>query len=315
MEILQIIWFVLLGVLLAAFLICGGFDFGVGMLMCRFNGDQKKSAMEAIAPFWDGNQVWLITAGGALFAAFPIAYAQILSTVYMPIVLLLALLIFRVAAIEFFLATENKLWKAACAKICCASSFGAMFLFGVALACMFDGRILNASGAVGGTLSLFTPLSIAAGILTIVFCLSEGALFFAIKGGDIKYAQTYTLMLAAVFIVYALLFMIYANSQALPKYLCFGAIILAYVSLSAASRAARRQKPKLGFFLTALFAIFAVSAHAIAAYPYIVAPTELSAGIDIFSASSSLMTLKIMLGVTVVGVPIAIAYFIYAHLI
>ena len=294
MEILQIIWFVLLGVLLAAFLICGGFDFGVGMLMCRFNGDQKKSAMEAIAPFWDGNQVWLITAGGALFAAFPIAYAQILSTVYMPIVLLLALLIFRVAAIEFFLATENKLWKAACARICCASSFGAMFLFGVALACMFDGRILNASGAVGGTLSLFTPLSIAAGILTIVFCLSEGALFFAIKGGDIKYAQTYTLMLAAVFIIYALLFMIYANSQALPKYLCFGAIILAYVSL---------------------FAIFAVSAHAIAAYPYIVAPTELSAGIDIFSASSSLMTLKIMLGVTVVGVPIAIAYFIYAHLI
>ena len=112
MEILQIIWFVLLGVLLAAFLICGGFDFGVGMLMCRFNGDQKKSAMEAIAPFWDGNQVWLITAGGALFAAFPIAYAQILSTVYMPIVLLLALLIFRVAAIEFFLATENKLWIA-----------------------------------------------------------------------------------------------------------------------------------------------------------------------------------------------------------
>ena len=80
MEILQIIWFVLLGILLAAFLICGGFDFGVGMLMCRFNGDQKKSAMEAIAPFWDGNQVWLITAGGALFAAFPIAYAQILST-------------------------------------------------------------------------------------------------------------------------------------------------------------------------------------------------------------------------------------------
>lgn len=103
MEFFQILWFVLMGVLLAGFFVCAGFDFGIGMLALGFSDTDKRDlALMEIAPFWDGNQVWLIVAGGALFAAFPEAYSVILSNLYIPVILLLGLLIFRVVAIEFF---------------------------------------------------------------------------------------------------------------------------------------------------------------------------------------------------------------------
>lgn len=321
MEILQITWLVLLAVLLAAFLICGGFDFGAGMLLCRMSKESKARAMLEIAPFWDGNQVWLITAGGALFAAFPKAYALVLSNLYIPVILLLTALIFRVVAIEFFLALGGEKWRGFWAAVCCVSSVLSMALVGVALGAMFGGQILQKvdGGFWANFARLFTPMTIAAGILTVVFCLAQGSVYLGLKNvGDEKFfasARNMLSLLAVAYIAYIFLFMLYGKSQVLPRGLTVGVLFAAYLPITIAVRTARRKMMKTAFFMTSLFALVCVAAHVLGAFPYIVSPFGTSEGVDIYAASSSMATLRIMLGVAVIGVPLALGYFIYSHFV
>ena len=133
-SILEAVWFALSGVLLGAFTATGGFDFGAGIALGFLKpGRQKDFAARSITPFWDANQVWLITAGGALFAAFPRAYSEVLSTMYTPVMLLLALLVLRVVGIEFYPFESGKKWRAFWGGVIFASSLLSAVLIGVAL--------------------------------------------------------------------------------------------------------------------------------------------------------------------------------------
>lgn len=319
MEVLQIIWFALLGVLLSAFLVFGGFDLGVGILAgISRNRDAQERAMKSIAPFWDGNQVWLVTAGGALFAAFPKAYSAILSNLYMPIILFLCLLIFRAVAIEFYLSLDGDKWKNFWVKICAITSALSLGVFGIALGSLFTGVALSDAENSFALLRILKPLPLCVGVLTIVFGLAQGAGYFAIKEKNIESiasVRIWIFILAICYLTYIGCFIVYGKINFLPRFLSLGFLFLAYLPLSLAMRVLRRRMLKTSFVLTSIFAILCVSAHALSGYPYIVSPTLTSAGIDIFEASSSLKTLQIMLCVALVGVPLAISYFIYAHIV
>jgi len=322
MEVLQIIWYVLLGVLLAAFLICAGFDIGAEILLAFVRDPRRRQAvMREIAPFWDGNQVWLVTAGGALFAAFPRAYSEVLSLAYIPVILLLVFLIFRVAAIEFFLAVSGARWRCFWADVCAFSGLLAMVVFGVALGSMFGGQIL-VRGDGGFWVSMtrfFTPHTVAAAALCVTFCAAQGASYMALKypeDGDFdRCASRAVTGLVMMWLVYIFISIFYVRANALQHFWGVTAMFVSYLPLTAAMRLARRRKFGWVFAMTSLFAILAVGAHMIFAYPYIVPPAMGSAGISIFTASSSRLTLEIMLGVAAVGVPLALGYFIYSHIV
>ena len=168
---LETVWFVLVGVLLGMFTITGGFDFGAGIsLGFSTEANRRDFTIRSIAPFWDANQVWLITAGGALFAAFPRAYSQMLSLMYTPVIILLLLLVLRVVGIEFYHLENNQKWRKFWSGIVFISSLLSAVLAGVALGAVFDGRLfVPYDGFWDGFLRLFTPLSICAGVLYAAF--------------------------------------------------------------------------------------------------------------------------------------------------
>ena len=179
-EVLQTVWFSLVGVLLGVFLVLGGIDFGACMLSLRSKKDAD-FAMKAIAPFWDANQVWLITAGGALFAAFPPAYSAVLSHLYTPVMLLLACLAIRVCAIEFYGVPETKSWRNACRIAAGVSALASMALIGIALGAIFTGKIFDRSGGFFAEFSaLLVPSTLVFGAMAVVFSLAQGALFLEI---------------------------------------------------------------------------------------------------------------------------------------
>ncbi len=150
---LNILWFILLGVLLAGYAMLDGFDLGVGMLhpLAR-NDEQRRIAINAIGPLWDGNEVWLVTFGGALFAAFPEAYATVFSAFYIPFMLLLFCLIFRAVSLEFRGKMQARSWRRFWDGCFCASSLIATLLFGVAVGNAMIGIPLDERGIFAGSL-------------------------------------------------------------------------------------------------------------------------------------------------------------------
>src|SRR5581483_1153428 len=134
MEPLHLLWFILLGVLMAGYGILDGFDLGVGILhLCVRKDEERRVLMNSIGPLWDGNEVWLVVFGGALFAAFPEAYATAFSGFYLPFMVLLFALIFRGVSMEFRSKREGRLWRQSWDMAFCAASTLATFLFGVAV--------------------------------------------------------------------------------------------------------------------------------------------------------------------------------------
>lgn len=317
METLQIIWYALTGVLLAAFLIMGGVDFGVGILSVFLKrGHYKSFAARSILPFWDGNQVWLITAGGALFAAFPPAYSAILSTMYTPVMLLLFFITLRIAGIEFFATAKSEKSENLGQLVFGFSSFIVILLMGVALGAIFEGDVLPCKQDFFENFSrIFTPISLCAAILLLCFCAAQGAYFLALNAEE-KDSEFFVLLarksLKALIMAYTLyvlaLVLNYKMSFVLP--LCF---IVCYLVLRVAYMALKRGKLVFAMILNSLFAMLAVATHLILAFPHIVPSKISSEGISIWNGSSGELTLTVMLIVAFVGVPLAIAYNIYCY--
>ena len=179
----QLIWFVLLGILLAGYAILDGFDLGVGILHPLARSDEERRlVMSSIGPIWDGNEVWLITFGGALFAAFPEAYATIFSAFYTPFMLLLFCLIFRAVSLEFRSKVQSAVWRRLWDFAFFAASLVASFLFGVTVANGLLGIPLNERGEfIGGIHDLLGPYAILVGLLTVAMLALHGGLFLHLK--------------------------------------------------------------------------------------------------------------------------------------
>ena len=181
---LQAIWFFLWGLLWAVFFMTDGFDFGVGTLF-PFLGktdEEKQTMIAAIGPLWDGNEVWLISAGGVTFAAFPLVYSVMFSTLYSALMLILFTLILRGVSFEFRNKVDDPRWKRLWDACIFIGSLGPALLFGVAFANIFQGIPFDGKGIYHGTLlTLLNPYGLLGGVLFVLLFLEHGALWLGIK--------------------------------------------------------------------------------------------------------------------------------------
>src|SRR5262252_954637 len=165
---LETVWFLIVGGLLAGYAILDGFDLGAGMLhlFVAKTDAERREVFAAIGPVWDGNEVWLLAAGGSLFAAFPRVYATVLSGLYLALMLGLAALVLRAVSIEFRSRVADPRWRTAWDRVFAGSSFVIALLFGLAVGNVARGLPLDAEQEFAGTfLGLFHPFAVAAGLL------------------------------------------------------------------------------------------------------------------------------------------------------
>jgi cytochrome d ubiquinol oxidase subunit II len=186
---LATIWFVLIAVLWSGYFLLEGFDFGVGMLLPVLPRDEaeRSTMFESIGPVWDGNEVWLVIAGGATFAAFPVWYATMFSGFYLALLLVLVLLIVRVVSFEWRERSDSPRWRTIWRWANTVGSVGASFVWGVALANLVHGVPLDSDGHFSGdVLDLFSAYTILAGVSVVALFALHGAVYLTLRtSGDL----------------------------------------------------------------------------------------------------------------------------------
>jgi cytochrome d ubiquinol oxidase subunit II len=182
-------WFLLIAVLWSGYFVLEGFDFGVGMLLAVLPRDEAErgTMFESIGPVWDGNEVWLVVAGGATFAAFPAWYATMFSAFYLALLLILALLIVRVVSFEWRERSDSPRWRTTWRWANTVGSIGASFVWGVALANLVHGVPLSSKGDfTGNVLDLFSAYTVLAGIAVVALFALHGAIYLTLRtSGDL----------------------------------------------------------------------------------------------------------------------------------
>lgn len=313
-------WFFLIGVLLIVYSLLDGFDLGIGILFpfLAREHEEQRMLMNRIAPFWDGNEVWLVAAGGALFAAFPNVYATVFSGFYLALMLVLFSLIFRAAATEFWHHDGNRriFWTWAFA----VGSFIPSLLFGVALGNVLAGIPLTAEGNFAGDFfTLLRPYPLSVGLTGLAAILIHGCLFCALKNGDAVSRRARRIAgfgWCSFFPLFALSGVL--AYRHLPEtfsrptvWIAAGGVASAWVLLGTALK---KNKPVRAFvFSSVQFAgLWAVAGSVL--YPNLVRATnDPMLSLTVFNSSSSLLTLKIMLVIAAPGLLLAAGYSAYAY--
>ncbi len=313
MEWLPTLWFILIAVLWCGYLFLEGFDLGVGMLIGMGRGTEKRKRvlLNTIGPVWDGNEVWLLTAGGATFAAFPHWYASLFSALYIPLTLVLVALIFRAVSIEYRGKAKSeravKLWDVALGY----GSFVAAFGVGAMLALTTLGLPLNENGdRVGGPFAWLTWYAVLGGVAVVAFCWIQALAFIRLKtDGPVREraGQLFTrwLPLAVLPLVAWVLTVLLANNS-VASWALLAVAVLALICSVVAGRAGREG---ISFIALGLMLATGVAAIFTAVFP-VVLPSTLDPAFDltIYTASSSEYTLKLMSVVAAFGVPLVLAY-------
>jgi cytochrome d ubiquinol oxidase subunit II len=320
----QIIWFILWGVLWAVYFMLDGFDFGAGMLYGFISRDEtdKKIIIKTIGPVWNGNEVWLLTAGGATFAAFPTTYALMFSYLYSALLLVLFSLILRGVGLEFRGKSDSPGWKKGFDLAIFLGSFLPALLFGVAFGNIFQGLPMDADGYHGSLLSLLNPYGLLTGALFVLLFLVHGSLWLALKTPDelrqraeglAKKIWVLLLVVAVCFLVFT-----YFATHLYTNYLN-NPVLLVIPMVAVASLLLIRVLAGKGDYLKALYASFltivAVTFTGVTGlFPNLI-PSSISSAhsLTIYNSSSSVYTLKIMTVVALIFVPIVIAYQIWTY--
>jgi cytochrome bd ubiquinol oxidase subunit II len=316
---LQIFWFLLIGVLWAGYFLLEGFDFGVGMLLPFLPRDERERSVmfQTIGPVWDGNEVWLVVAGGATFAAFPAWYATMFSGFYVALLLVLFLLIIRVVSFEWREKSENPRWRATWMWANAIGSGGASLVWGIALSNLVYGVPINSGGDFTGSLvDLFSPYTVAAGVAVVLLFAFHGATFLTLRtSGDLceragRAARRLSIPAAAVgaiALAWTVAVAIDRNDKdlfppVLPAALGIaalaGAVLLVYARRSAAA-----------FALTALGTILLVATLFSSLYPRVmVSSTDFANSLTVENASSSHYALAVMTVVALLVTPVVLLY-------
>jgi cytochrome d ubiquinol oxidase subunit II len=317
---LQVIWFLLVGILIIGYAVLDGFDLGVGFwhLFAKKKGE-RSAFIESIEPFWDGNEVWLLTGGGALFAAFPPVYATVFSGFYLALMLVLLGLIFRAVAIEFRNKVDNPAWVKAWDFAFALGSILPSILFGVAIGNVLRGLELNEIGDyTGGFFALLNPFALLCGLVGLSMFALHGALYLSMKL-DGPIAADARRWASKAWIVFVILFGVatvwgtvgfFYNITVVPLILVFLAM-LASISAFVFNRKGSAVAAFVSSCETIVFVMLAVAA---ALFPYMVPCTndpELS--LTVMNSSSSQLTLTAMLVIALIGMPIVLAYTVFIH--
>ncbi len=322
---LETIWFALWGILWAVYFVLDGFDLGIGTLapFVAKSESEKRIVYNSMGPYWNGNEVWLITAGGVTFAAFPKTYAVMFSSLYSALLLILFCLIVRGVAMEFRSRFSSGAWRKFWDSLLWIGNFGPALLFGVAFANLFRGILIDRAGIYQGTLfSLLNPYGLMGGILFTLIFIVHGSLWLAVKSaGDLKeragrVAGRLWFALAAAAVVF--LGATYISTHLYDNYLIVPVLFViplaAVAALVGMLLFIRQAKWLKAWFSSALFIITVTLFGVGGMYPnLLISSIDSRFNLTAFNSSSSPLTLKIMLAVALIFVPIVIAYQIWVY--
>ncbi len=316
---LTTVWFILIGLLWTGYLVLEGFDFGVGMLLPVLSrgGDdvdresQRRVMLNTIGPVWDGNEVWLLVAGGATFAAFPEWYATLFSGFYLPLLLILLALIARGVAFEYRGKVNDAVWRARWDRAIVVGSALPALLWGVAFANIVRGVPIDADHQFTGTLlTLVNPYGLLGGLTTLTLFLLHGAVFISLKtDGPIRLrARVLSARLAPVTLVVAGTFAVWTQLAHGAGW-TWAAVLVAAAALVAAVAATREGREGVAFVLTSVTIVSAVVLLFGSLFPDVMpSSTDVANSLTTANASSTPYTLKVMTWVAVGLTPFVVLY-------
>lgn len=322
---LNTIWFLLVGVLIGGYAILDGFDLGVGSLypLLGTTEEEKQILLQSIGPFWDGNEVWLLTGAGAIFAAFPLVYATVFSGFYLAMMLVLFALILRAVAVEFRNQVQTAKWRQRLDLIFFIGSFLPALLFGVAMGNIAQGLPLNISYYyTGGFFDLLNPYALLLGILGLSAFMLQGSSYISLKTEGVlqEKARRMFLRIWAVSLALYVLASLYTFAAVPSLYANYfnniwllAAPLLSISGLAAAPLLAKATRHGMTFIASSTYITGLIATLGLGMFPNLVPALDPKQSLNIYNAASSYLTLKAMLIIALIGVPIVLFYTIYVY--
>ncbi|RXG32584.1 cytochrome d ubiquinol oxidase subunit II [Leeuwenhoekiella marinoflava] len=319
-------WFLVIGGLFSGYAILDGFDFGAGAWHLFFRKElSRRIALNAVGPVWDGNEVWLVIGGGALFAGFPIMYATLFSSMYIPFMLFLIFIIFRAIAIEFR-GKEKMLWWRKLWDICYSiSSIMLAFLLGVVLGNVLQGIAIgeNFQYQGAGFFEFLNPYAIMTGITTLALFMAHGAIYLLLKTEGRLFAKlTFLLKKGMIFFMvsfaittlYTLLYIPHLSDDFKSNPVLFAVPVLTFMAIANVPRLANKKNYKLAFFFSSLTISLLLVLVAVELYPNLLFSTvDPKYSLDVYEAASSERSLGIMLLFVAIGGPLVLGYTFFVY--
>jgi cytochrome d ubiquinol oxidase subunit II len=314
-------WFVLYVVIIGGYVILDGFDLGVGILSPFVAKDdrERRVVLNSIGPVWDGNEVWLVLGGGALFAAFPLVYASLFSGFYMAMMLVLLVLITRTVAVEFRSQRESARWRSTFDWFFFASSFGITLLLGVALGNVIRGLPIDAQGNMSiNLLDLLNPYSLVLGVTGVVMLTLHGGIFLTLKVEDAileRVTRLIPMLMVAFFVLmtitigWTLLLDTPITTNYSDRIWIAVFPVLALVAAVTGWRLIRAQQYLQAFLASATMIALLMGAVAAGLYPILLHSSIDSANdLTITNAASAEPTLMVMFVIAMIGIPFVLLY-------
>lgn len=325
MTVLGILWFILIAVLIAGYFILDGFDLGAGVLSPFVAKDEKEKAIvrRSVGPVWDGNEVWLLTAGGALFAAFAPAYATTFSGFYLAVMLVLFGLIIRAVSLEY--RAHDPKWKGVWDASFFVGSLLPALLFGVAIGNVYAGIPMDANGDYIGVplLGLVTPFTLLCGLLGLSIFLTQGATWLAMKAPKPSDFQARVAGLRRPLALVSLVLFVAVTAYALVgiqptmdptleivRWAVFVLVAAALIGVVVTSK--EDGNDLVPFLVSSASALFLVVLFAASMFPNLVVAT-VGENITIATAASSDLALGWMTGITCIGLPLVLIYHVIIY--
>jgi len=313
------------GALFSGYAILDGFDLGAGAWHLFFREERsRRIALNAVGPVWDGNEVWLVIGGGALFAGFPEAYATLFSAMYIPFILFLGFLIFRAVSIEFRGKEPMKWWRNTWDVCYSISSAMMALLLGVVLGNVLIGISMNEQFVfTGNWLELLNPYALSVGLTTLALFMVHGAIYLTMKTEGKLFEKVARLLRISI-IFFVLTFVLvtiisiayfpHLTDRFLSNPVLFAVPALAFLSIANVPRLVNKGKYVRSFIFSALSLSFLLITVAIELYPVVILDRrDMENSMSIYNAASSDRALGIMLTIVIIGLPLVIGYTVFVY--
>ncbi|MEZ4776382.1 MAG: cytochrome d ubiquinol oxidase subunit II [Bacteroidia bacterium] len=314
------LWFLVIGGLFSGYGILDGFDLGAGAwhLFLR-KEESRRIALNAVGPVWDGNEVWLVIGGGALFAGFPIVYASVLSAMYIPFILFLVFLIFRAVSIEFRSKEPMLWWRKMWDISYSVSSIMLAVLLGVVLGNVLQGMPIGKNTELEGSwLAFLNPYAFMVGITTLALFMMHGAIYLTMKTEGRLFAK-FTILLRnsiiffvvsfAITTIYTLIYFPHLSDRLKETPLLFIIPLAAFLSIANIPRLATKRKYMAAFLFSCLTLSLMLIVVAIELYPNLILSTiDPAYSLTVYNAAASQKSLSIMLIIAAIGAPLVLSY-------
>jgi len=314
------LWFLVVGGIFSGYAILDGFDLGAGAWHLFLKKEKsRRIALNAVGPVWDGNEVWLVIGGGALFAGFPILYATLFSSMYIPFMLFLAFLIFRAVSIEFRSKEEMKWWKKTWDITYSVSSVMLSILLGVVLGNVLQGFEIGENYEfVGNWLNFINPYAIILGFTTLALFMMHGALYLTMKTEGrlfdklrllLRRSIIFFILMFALTTIYTLLYVPALSDRFKELPFLFIFPVLTFLSIANIPRLVSKERYRTAFLFSALTVSFSLILVAIELYPVLIPSTvDPIYDLTIYNAAASEKSLGIMLTIAAIGAPLVLSY-------